>query len=238
VTTTTTDDVTTTTTDDVTTTTTEPEEGWLKLKKKIFGTVPGDPEDFYYKVTGPNPATTVVDEGYFPAGGEVVIGPLVPGEYTVSELDPGYPWSVVIDDGYGDPTDGIVMVYAGSAEQEPVLVEVSNTGLTTTTTDVVTTTTDDVTTTTGFITTTTDDVTTTTGFITTTTEGDTTTTSTPTTVSRATTTTTVLGVLGVQAGGGGLAGGGPVGWVLIVLGGLTVVGGTARYLKPGVKTSN
>ena len=194
----------------------------------------------------------MVDQDTFPSAGYVDVGPLVPGEYQVTEVDPGPSWSITILDSYMIPTDGIVYVYPGTSPQEPVLVQVVNTEITTTTSSSTTSTTVQSTTTSSSSTTTTVGVTTTAGDTTTTTAGGTTSTTIgvtttagettttsepPTTVGRATT-TTVLGVLGVQAGGGGLAGGSPIGWVLIALGCLTVAGGAARYLKPGVKTSS
>jgi hypothetical protein len=95
--------------------------GTLRVNKTVSGPQYAadakGPADFSVTVKGPNGAGTVVGQGSFGTNGYVEFSGLVPGEYVVTEDDPGSAWRVTTD-----PGDGTVMVVAGST----VAVNVTN----------------------------------------------------------------------------------------------------------------
>jgi hypothetical protein len=103
------------------TTTTTAAKGSLKITKTITGDNPQHAEfdDFSVTVTGPN---NYSEHRHFNDSGEIVLSGLTPGEYSVTENAPGYPFSA--------SGGGAVTV----SSNQQACVSITNTGSTTTTT--------------------------------------------------------------------------------------------------------
>ena len=85
-----------------------PQTGSLQITKRIVNPPDSDwtPDDFSLTVVGPAPANAEIYSGAFPAAGTLVLTDLQPGDYTITESDPGAKWVVT--------GEGSVTVSAGT----------------------------------------------------------------------------------------------------------------------------